>query len=654
MKNGDVSLEPRSAAAVPPPLSPWEGPPGGACRLGESRRRIGLMNTRILGTAGPGLMIGFLLPLMPASLVGLRAQEPPAASVRMERLEAGDGRKTPGRVGGDAVSGFRFVAEEGTIPLKPGALVIFEGPEPSPLAGLPPFHASLGLDQRISGRLVSVDEAEVRLAVGSGQQPVGVLRGGVQALLQRPGEAQVVTAGFETLDDDSWVPLGDPQVVRMPRLAGEHSLQLPAGGTSLTYHLPEPVGSGRLEVAYYDSGARVADQRWFVDLTFRGAVGAEPIRAVLGWEDASLAVESPQGPALAVQRLARKTGWHRLVVRFGPGGTEMAVDGDELAHGGAPGGPLMEIRLASYAAGKMAPPDDLAGHFDDLSLARLSEPAGELEIDPTQDELRLVGGDQLYGQVRSATPSRVIVRVDGRDASLGWQEVAGVYFRRAPVQSRPVEGLLVRLEWRAASGNDPRDIDRIEGALTAVTDGAFTVATPFAGTLTVPRDQVRRLQVLGPARRIVLDATAHHLGDSIFPNLDPPQHQGHELTVPFELDQVAAGDAFVVMDVVQVLGEAANLTFAAQLKKGELRTNLFVNDRLVDHLNRHITSKNETPERIRLPIPAGLLHPGRNVLRLEQVGTAQGPEYDDLGILCIALEFPTSRPDEAKAEKSGP
>ena len=37
--------------------------------------------------------------------------------------------------------------------------------------------------------------------------------------------------------------------------------------------------------------------------------------------------------ALAVQRLARQPGWHRLSVRFGPDLTEVAVDGNELAHG---------------------------------------------------------------------------------------------------------------------------------------------------------------------------------------------------------------------------------------------------------------------------------------------------------------------------------
>ena len=86
-------------------------------------------------------------------------------------------------------------------------------------------------------------------------------------------------------------------------------------------------------------------------------------------------------------------------------------------------------------------------------------------------------------------------------------------------------------------------------------------------------------------------------------------------------------------------GEATGLPFASLVSKGELRTNVQINGKFVDYLNRHITSKNETPERIRLAIPAGLLREGENRLRIEQVAEAGNPNsLDDLGILGIALE----------------
>src|SRR5262249_16877655 len=163
--------------------------------------------------------------------------------------------------------------------------------------------------------------------------------------------------------------------------------------SSLTCQLSEPVASGRLEVAFHDGGESAPGHQWFADLLFRGASGSELVRAVLGWSEESLGVESPAGPALAVQRLARKPGWHRLSIRSGQGGTELAVDGNELAHGKGVSGPLAEIRLASYTMNKSSSPPGLAGHFDDLRLVRLAEPVGGHETDIAQDELRLASGD---------------------------------------------------------------------------------------------------------------------------------------------------------------------------------------------------------------------------------------------------------------------
>lgn len=94
-----------------------------------------------------------------------------------------------------------------------------------------------------------------------------------------------------------------------------------------------------------------------------------------------------------------------------------------------------------------------------------------------------------------------------------------------------------------------------------------------------------------------------------------------------------------------VPGEADNLPFAEFLKNGELRTNVLLNGRLIDHLNRHVRDQNETAARLRLPVPAGALRAGENVLRLEQVGKKNEPGYlDDLGILGTALEFAPPAP----------
>src|SRR5205814_1821790 len=83
------------------------------------------------------------------------------------------------------------------------------------------------------------------------------------------------------------------------------SLRLPAEGTALTHSLDEPLATGRLDLAFFDDGAVVAGRQCVLEPAFRGPADRSVMRVILGWSEESLAVESPSGPALAVQRLAR-------------------------------------------------------------------------------------------------------------------------------------------------------------------------------------------------------------------------------------------------------------------------------------------------------------------------------------------------------------
>ena len=571
-----------------------------------------------------------------------------SAQARHESIQQGAGPATYGRIVGDAASGFRFAPLGGLPPvaLEDAGLVTFDGPSVDPGSGYPPIRVGLGLDQQISGRLGSVDDRSIRLEDGPGKRPVIVSRGGAIGLSQRPGEALVFWDSFEALDPARWSLVGEPQLVDAPTLAGRKALAIPAGGSAATWRLPSPVASGRLEVAFYDPGGVVSGQQWFVDLLFRGPGGDESVRMLLDAAEEGLAVLTSGEHALAVQRLARKPGWHRLGVRFGPE-TELAVDGYELAHGRARGGPLLEIRLANQSTGVGDPPKDLAVIFDDLRLVRMLEPIGGLEVEPGTDDIRLVDGDQIFGKLLTADADAMVLRLDGRDLTLPWTEVAALRFRRPAAQSRIIEGLLVRLDWRSSPGIEARDLDQAEGALLAVNDATLILATPYAGDLTIPRERLRALKVQGRGRRIILDPSAHHLGNEVAKEplmLDPPWPEGGTLEQTFSLDRIPEGNSALVLDVVQVVGEANSPPFSEMVRKGEIRTNVRLNGQLFDYLNRHITTRNETPDRIRLPIPAGLLKPGTNTLRIEQVGKANDPEeLDDLGVLTIAIEFAPSK-----------
>lgn len=506
---------------------------------------------------------------------------------------------------------------------------------------MPPFQVLLGADGRISGRLAALDVREIRLAEGPGSRPLAIPRGGARALIQRPGEVRALRDDFETIDPSRWsVRVGDPTLADSPRLVGDHSLRLPAGGAAVTCRLDDPIGSGRLEVAYHDTGAQVAGQRWFVDLTFRGPDSElASIRAIPGWVEETLSVESPKGPRLPVQRLLRRPGWHRLIIRFGPEETELTIDGAELAHGPGLGLPLVEVRLGTESLAGASPPRDLAVHLDDLSLARFAEPVGRLEVEPSLDEVRFITGDQLFGRVVAADGEGVMFEADGPRTTLTWSEVSGLFFRRGGAMSGPIDGQLARVEWAPGPGREARDLDRVEGALVAAGDAEVVLDVPYLGRLAVPRGRLVRLTPLNRARRVVLDPSPRHLGDRLSPDLDPPQPEPEPVTVSFALETVPEGPAWLCLDVVGVLGESGDPEYSELVKEGQLRTRLLLNGARLDDLNRFITAPNVQPERIRVPVPPGALKVGANVLRFEQNGTATDPDKrDNLGVLGVALE----------------
>jgi len=598
--------------------------------------------TSMLGRLGHSGSVALVLAFIACTTVS-RGQT--GASV--EALESPSGKHALGSLEGDTRSGFRFRSRDSGTPaaIAPGSILHMDGFSQDSLVGLPPFRVVVGEMLRLSGMIRSINESRVMVKLSWQDEEVALPRPGVQSVIQRPGEARVLADGFERLDAARWSIEGKASISADPRFSDKSSLRLGGEGASVIHRLAEPLPAGRVELAFFDDGSVVRGRQWFAELTLQGPSGPVVIKVDLGWTEESLAVECPRGPSLPVQRLARARGWHRLAVRFGPDQTEISVDGKELAHGKGPDGQLVAIRLASSgssATGQMIP-KDLAGHFADLQIIRFAEPAASFEIDITQDEARMVVGDQLFGTLVKADGERIVMSVEGKPVDLSWSEVAGLFFRRLPAQGAPVDGLLARVEWRAAAGEDPVDVDFAEGAILAVSPQVITMATPYSGVLRIPRQRIRKIAFSGEGRRVVIDPAAHHLGDEpsrIPPLLDPPLHEGGLLERTFKLASVPDSQALLVMDVVQVVGEDNDPTYSQYVRKGELITWLVVNGQRIDFLNRYVKTRNDTPERLAIPIPAGMLRTGKNTLRIELTGMASKAEQlDDFGVLGIALEF---------------
>jgi hypothetical protein len=582
--------------------------------------------------------------------VALTSFPPPAAGqAAVQSLERPGGERIQGKLTGNVVQGFSFVPADGAAPLALDgeSVVHFDGHGLDSRVAAPLFRVLVGETLRLSGSLRSINRADVHLGVSWQGGEVLIPRPAVQVILQRAGVARVLVDNFEALEPSRWSKNGNVSLVDDPHLSVSKSLRIPYGGASVTHKLDESLSGGRLELAYQDDGSIATGQRWSIDLTFRFPTGPSVVSIFPGWADESLAVESLSGPTLTIQRLARTPGWHRLVVRFTPENMEISVDGKDLAHGKGPEGPLTSIRLASLPPAAEAPalPASKAPacHVDDLQITRFTEVPASFELDISQDDARLVTGDQLFGEILSADSERVSMIAAGERVSLPWGQVAGIHFRRAAAAGAMVEGLLARVEWRSGIGDGAANLDFAEGAITAITDRALTMSTPYSGTLSIPTELLERVLVRTIGRRYTIDATSHHLGDEISkgsPVLDPPEPEGGVLERSIELLEVADGAWFLVVDVLEVVGEHNDDNYSPRVRNGELLTHAVLNGRRFDNVNRHIRTENKTPERVAMAIPAGLLHPGKNIIRLELTGLAEKEtQLDDLGVLELALEL---------------
>lgn len=559
-----------------------------------------------------------------------------------------EGRRIAVRLAVPSAGALRVEAQDGR-PIRFDDLQAVGFPGPGGRAGAgpavesaPSFRLELGGGQGVSGNLIELDESQIRFAVGEGpsRQNLSFDRSGVTAVTQRAGEVLVLADDFDSMDRGRWETEGAAEVVELSGLPGEKGLRIASGMSSVRHKLETPLGSGRIEFFFlWQPVEKTGDRAEFV-MSFEGEHGREAIRVILGWGEAFPGVQVDDRAALVVQPLVLTPGWHRLGMRFRADRTMVAVDGDILATGSGPSGPLTEFAWTAVDSGRTGTEGGQSLQVDQLRVARYIEPPLTPEIDPGQDEVRLAVGDQIWGKILSADAGAVWLEVDGTRVSIPWAEVAGLYFRRQAKASRPLDGQFLLVEWEPRGGQG--EIDRLEGAFVSLEKEGLNMETSYGGLVRIPPDRLRRLVPLGRGRRIVLDAHSRHLGDQFMPDLDPPQPDSDEMSLRFTLTGQPALGARIAFVVVDVEGEYEGGRFFEEIRGGHLLTEVYLNNQKIGTLNSQIRAANTTPERISLPISPGFLREGENHLLLRQVGRSDAPTFrDDLGVSGIFLEWPS-------------
>jgi hypothetical protein len=271
-----------------------------------------------------------------------------------------------------------------------------------------------------------------------------------------------------------------------------------------------------------------------------------------------------------------------------------------------------------------------------ISLVQAVEPLPRPPGDPTQDEVWLPDGDQLFGRLTRVEDRAVTLEGRFGKRELAWGELRGLFPRRQVEPPATTEGEHVRLRF---AGGAAAETDTLEGVVRALDDSHLTLRHPLLGDVKLERDRLRELRWLFHGRRIELDNAPHHLGDRdrLVAGLQPPRAEGPSLRWTVRLEAVPQ-TAYLVVDVLRLKGQGDGIGPALEL--GELRTELLVNGERVDYLNRHVDRASPEPRRLHLAVPGRLLRAGDNVLELRQTPGHDSERHEDCGVAGLCLELP--------------
>ncbi len=483
--------------------------------------------------------------------------------------------------------------------------------------------------QHISGELIEVSASVVRVQPTWADKPLAIPRSSVLSISHPPGEITLLAEDFET-DLAAWKTRGEPELSERQPQSGRKSLLLNAPGQKLEYVLPIPVQAGRLCLSYLADVPMAAGARWVVEAEFAGKDFPEWLSVELAG-GGGVSIREP--PSLDQKRVSvAPIAWHQLRLEWRRDSLLIQVDDRTLQRvDRRPAGPLRKVRLRCVSGPAVVV---LGGEvwFDDLVLTRFVDELPPPPLDPEQDDVWLADGDQLFGTVLCA--DRRTIQLQGRfgERSLSWAEVRAIHFRRqgSPIRNSVGEHVKIGL-------GQENHLDEIEGVVTSLDDRKLALQHPVLGSLTMDRAGLRQLQWRFTGRRIELDDMPHHLGRQLLP--DSPRPEGMSLRRTFTVAAVPT-TARLQATVAHLKGPGDEPAVARMLARGGLRTEVVLNGRVIDYLNRHVARSSSVPQILTITLPASAIRAGDNVLELRQTIDSESGRSADCVVSGLVVEIP--------------
>jgi hypothetical protein len=482
--------------------------------------------------------------------------------------------------------------------------------------------------------------------------PITVSRDFIAGICNPPGEIELLTEDFEQaavpvrfVDPHAWSRL---KVDDRHSVSGESSCHLTADAEPLAISFPEPLDAARIQfwirldetTSARNMNGAVARVFFDVESTESGMRNSWQLE--IGRDRTSLLVpdgtDSPEG----TQSVATGAGWHCVTVSLSPQRELWLLDDALLRSGRHLRGRLRAVRISTGTA----------CWIDDVLISQMKETP--FTTSPTtvstNDSVTLPTGDQWFGRVRRLSREGVLFSGLGEDRSLQWSDVSRVEFSQPDHTVRGIasspSGLVASIEFQSNVDRPRVESDRLKATITAATTETLSVWHPALGNLLFAWRDVARIEPLFLGSSIQIDARRMHLGDAIREDFHRPIPDGTEWKGEFEVSAIPAGRAWLSLSVADVEPSGPDTPpgspFLRELRDGRMRTELTINDRPVTDLNRWLRFRAplDRPERLRIPIPAGLIQSGRNTFRLSQhPRQTNGTEYDNCELSDLQLEF---------------
>jgi hypothetical protein len=552
------------------------------------------------------------------------------AAAPAEEAYGPDGKPVSGALAVDAKGRLRFTPTGRTEALPSAAIshVRFSTAEPTPLRSASLFQFVLYDGQRLTGKLLALDEKNLTLRTAWSEK-LNLPRSALASVAHLPGWRTVFEDDFAD-GAKAWKRTGEPAFGE-----NEERLVLKEPGQALTYELSAPLETGRVGVNFRVK-EKTAGALWHFDAAFQTKTGRRPLSITLAGGGDTYEVETP-GVEGTSMRVARTPGWHRLTIQFTARSLRVLCDDAVLWYclDQGPSGRLTQVRLECLVGDKKAAATGEVA-FAEFGVSRVVDEAPRPEGDAGQDEVWLANGDQLFGRIPKADRRGVIMEGRFGKRFIPWSEANGVFLKRDAPPPQTTDGAHVRLYLWPAEGAEP---DLLEGVVTALDERRLTLRHNRLGEVTIDRAHLRRLEPLFFGGRIELDNGIHHLGDATrtAPGFQPPRPEGTSWRGAFRLDAVP-GEARLLVHVVRLAGEKDGV--GETLRAGGLRTEVVVNGKSVDYLNRQVDRALPEPRRLVVPLPRTALRAGENTIELRQTPERGTGRYPHCGVFRLALELP--------------